>query len=172
MAQDADSRPEEVTGLLRAWRRGDRAAFDQLARIVDTELRGLARRYMARERPDHTLKPMKPTESWLENTSSYILSIDASWPKKRIPSRRDRTNRYRSGADRSRRSSSLRSNSPGPGARLIWILLAATIGSSAAKSSRCWHRRIGPTRFWKRPPWKRRHGPWLPVIRRRSRAVR
>jgi RNA polymerase sigma factor (TIGR02999 family) len=58
MAQDADSKsPEEVTELLQAWSRGDQAAFDQLAPIVYTELRRLARHYMARERPDHTLQP-------------------------------------------------------------------------------------------------------------------
>jgi RNA polymerase sigma-70 factor, ECF subfamily len=57
MAQDADSKsPEEVTELLQAWSRGDQAAFDQLAPIVYTELRRLARHYMARERPDHTLQ--------------------------------------------------------------------------------------------------------------------
>ena len=58
MPRDADSRPpEEVTELLRAWSRGDQAAFDQLASIVYAELRRLARHYMARERPDHTLQP-------------------------------------------------------------------------------------------------------------------
>jgi len=58
MGRDVDSRPqEEITELLQAWSRGDQAAFDQLASIVYTELRRLARRYMARERPDHTLQP-------------------------------------------------------------------------------------------------------------------
>ena len=58
MARNADSKsPEEVTELLQAWSRGDQSAFDQLAPIVYTELRRLARRYMARERPDHTLQP-------------------------------------------------------------------------------------------------------------------
>src|ERR1700726_2357799 len=58
MAQDADSRtPEEVTELLQAWSQGDKAAFDQLAPIVYSELRRLARHYMAHERPDHTLQP-------------------------------------------------------------------------------------------------------------------
>jgi RNA polymerase sigma-70 factor (ECF subfamily) len=58
MAPDADSKsPEEVTELLRAWSRGDQAAFDQLAPIVYSELRRLARHYMDRERPDHTLEP-------------------------------------------------------------------------------------------------------------------
>jgi RNA polymerase sigma-70 factor (ECF subfamily) len=58
MARDADSKsPEEVTELLQAWSRGDQAAFDQLAPIVYSELRRLARHYMARERPGHTLQP-------------------------------------------------------------------------------------------------------------------
>jgi len=58
MARDADSKsPEEVTELLQAWSRGDATAFDRLASIVYTELRRLARRFMARERPDHTLEP-------------------------------------------------------------------------------------------------------------------
>jgi RNA polymerase sigma factor (TIGR02999 family) len=58
MARDADSKSsEEVTELLLAWSRGDATAFDRLASIVYTELRRLARRYMARERPDHTLQP-------------------------------------------------------------------------------------------------------------------
>ncbi len=48
---------EDVTQLLQAWSEGDQAAFDRLAPIVYSELRRLARRYMARERPDHTLQP-------------------------------------------------------------------------------------------------------------------
>src|SRR6476646_71161 len=58
MTRAADSKSKEhITELLQAWGRGDQAAFDQLASIVYTELRRLARRYMARERPDHTLQP-------------------------------------------------------------------------------------------------------------------
>jgi len=48
---------DEVTTLLHAWSRGDPAAFERLAPIIYTELRRLARRYMARERRDHTLQP-------------------------------------------------------------------------------------------------------------------
>jgi len=47
----------EVTTLLRAWSRGDQSAFDNLAPIIYSELRRLARHYMARERRDHTLQP-------------------------------------------------------------------------------------------------------------------
>src|SRR5260370_41670955 len=46
----------DVSGLLRAWTGGDRGALDQLTPIVYDELRRLARRYMRRERPDHTLQ--------------------------------------------------------------------------------------------------------------------
>jgi RNA polymerase sigma factor (TIGR02999 family) len=47
---------QEVTELLSAWSNGDRAALDQLIPLVYDELRQLARRYLARERPDHTLQ--------------------------------------------------------------------------------------------------------------------
>ena len=58
MARAADSKsPEQITELLQAWGRGEQAAFDRLAPVVYAELRRLARHYMARERPDHTLQP-------------------------------------------------------------------------------------------------------------------
>src|ERR1700721_2398845 len=53
-APDPDSR--EVSGLLRAWSDGDRAALDRLTSIVYDELRRLARRYMRGERPGHSLQ--------------------------------------------------------------------------------------------------------------------
>ena len=46
-----------VTDLLRAWRRGDPAAFDRLTPLVYDELRRRARHYLRGERPDHTLRP-------------------------------------------------------------------------------------------------------------------
>jgi RNA polymerase sigma factor (TIGR02999 family) len=45
-----------VTALLRAWGDGDDDALEQLTPLVETELRRLARAYMARERRDHTLQ--------------------------------------------------------------------------------------------------------------------
>jgi RNA polymerase sigma-70 factor, ECF subfamily len=47
---------EEVSGLLRAWSDGDRDALDRLTPIVYAELHRLARRYMQRERPGHSLQ--------------------------------------------------------------------------------------------------------------------
>ncbi len=45
-----------VTQLLQAWGDGDANALDQLIPLVEAELRRMARRYMARERVDHTLQ--------------------------------------------------------------------------------------------------------------------
>ncbi len=47
----------EVAQLLDAWSSGDRQALDQLMPLVLGDLRALARGYMARETPGHTLEP-------------------------------------------------------------------------------------------------------------------
>jgi RNA polymerase sigma factor (TIGR02999 family) len=47
----------DVTGLLVAWSKGDEAARGRLIDAVYTELRRLARGYLQRERPDHSLPP-------------------------------------------------------------------------------------------------------------------
>jgi len=46
----------EVTSLLQAWGRGDDDALQRLVPLVYDQLRLAARRYMARERPGHTLE--------------------------------------------------------------------------------------------------------------------
>jgi len=48
--------PRGVTDLLVDWTEGDKAALDRLMPIVYDELRLLAERYLAQERPDHTLQ--------------------------------------------------------------------------------------------------------------------
>jgi RNA polymerase sigma factor (TIGR02999 family) len=50
------SSTHDFTLLLRAWGGGDRQALDRLAPLVYQELHRLARGYMARERPNHTLQ--------------------------------------------------------------------------------------------------------------------
>src|SRR5579863_2480332 len=45
-----------VTQLLQAWSDGDPGAMEQLVPLVYEELHRLARRYMADERPEHTLQ--------------------------------------------------------------------------------------------------------------------
>lgn len=46
----------EVTRLLVAWNEGDESALEKLMPLVYEELRQLARRYISRERPGHTLQ--------------------------------------------------------------------------------------------------------------------
>ncbi len=46
----------EITQLLQAWSAGDREALDKLTPLVYKELHRTAQRYMARERPNHTLQ--------------------------------------------------------------------------------------------------------------------
>jgi RNA polymerase sigma factor (TIGR02999 family) len=48
--------PQDVTQLLVDWSNGDQAALDKLLPLVNAELRQLARRYMRRESPGHTLQ--------------------------------------------------------------------------------------------------------------------
>jgi RNA polymerase sigma-70 factor, ECF subfamily len=47
---------EDISILLRAWTEGDQSALDRLTPIVYDELHRLARRYMRRERPGHSLQ--------------------------------------------------------------------------------------------------------------------
>jgi RNA polymerase sigma factor (TIGR02999 family) len=47
---------QEVTQLLQAWRNGDQTALDRLIPLVYEELHHLAKRYMARQAPGHTLQ--------------------------------------------------------------------------------------------------------------------
>src|SRR5437867_13188454 len=55
-AQPGEPAVGDLSTLLRAWSGGDQSALDRLTPIVYDELRGLARRYMKRERPGHSLQ--------------------------------------------------------------------------------------------------------------------
>jgi len=50
------SETHEVTRLLQAWGQGDNAALEQIIPIVYRELKRIAHRYMAGQRPGHTLQ--------------------------------------------------------------------------------------------------------------------
>lgn len=63
---------QEVTQLLRAWSDGDKGALERLAPLVHKELHRLARRYMAGERPGHTLQVTALVNE------AYLRLIDAS----------------------------------------------------------------------------------------------
>ncbi len=60
-----------VTELLLAWNGGDDSALAALLPLIEAELRGLARAYMARERRDHTLQ----TTALINE--AYLRLIDA-----------------------------------------------------------------------------------------------
>ena len=47
---------QEITELLKAWGKGDKAALDELTPLCYQELRRLARRHMRQERPGQTLQ--------------------------------------------------------------------------------------------------------------------
>lgn len=48
---------DDITNLLNKWLSGDEAARNELFDIVYDTLRDLAKRYMVREKPGHTLRP-------------------------------------------------------------------------------------------------------------------
>lgn len=56
MKQGQEPDDDEVKRLLLAWSQGDQEAFEKLARLVEAELRRLARRYLSNEGRGHTLQ--------------------------------------------------------------------------------------------------------------------
>lgn len=67
----------EVTQLLTDWRNGDQNALDKLMPIVYDELRRLARHYMNRERPGHTLQTTAlVNEAYLRLNGQKNMNID------------------------------------------------------------------------------------------------
>jgi len=52
----ASASPRDITGLLLAWREGDKKAFEALVPLVYAELRRLAHQHMRSERHDHPLQ--------------------------------------------------------------------------------------------------------------------
>jgi RNA polymerase sigma factor (TIGR02999 family) len=46
----------EITGLLIAWSEGDQGALERLLPLIERELHRIARQYMRRENPGHTLQ--------------------------------------------------------------------------------------------------------------------
>jgi len=64
--------PTPVTDLLLAWEQGDESALQKLIPVVTAELHRLARRYMRRERRDHTLQTTALVNE------AYVRLIDVS----------------------------------------------------------------------------------------------
>jgi len=67
---------EQITQLLQSWSQGDPAAIEKLVPLVYDELHRLAQRYMADERPSHTLQTTAlVNEAYLR----LVDSAHASW---------------------------------------------------------------------------------------------
>jgi len=56
-SSDSAVTSQDLTKLLRKWRKGDQAALDGLFPLIRAELRLLARRHLAGERKDHSIQP-------------------------------------------------------------------------------------------------------------------
>jgi RNA polymerase sigma factor (TIGR02999 family) len=67
--------PRELTQLLIDWSKGDQAALDKLVPFVYDELRRLARHYMRRERPGHTLQ----TSALVNEAYLRLVDQTVSW---------------------------------------------------------------------------------------------
>jgi len=61
----------DITMLLGAWRAGDAAALERLVEALYAELHRIARHYMAKERPGHSLQPTALVNE------AYVRLIDA-----------------------------------------------------------------------------------------------
>jgi RNA polymerase sigma-70 factor, ECF subfamily len=97
----------ELTQMLRAWSNGDEGALQKLIPLVYRELHLMARRYMANERPGHTLSPTalvneaflhllhsRPA-NWQDRAHFYAVSAQAmrrilvDWARARRAQKRD-----------------------------------------------------------------------------------
>ncbi|MHC5113872.1 MAG: ECF-type sigma factor [Planctomycetota bacterium] len=65
----------DVTRLLNALGEGDRTSSEELLAVLHDELRALARRRMAQERPDHTLQPT----ALVNEAYMRLVQGDPSW---------------------------------------------------------------------------------------------
>jgi RNA polymerase sigma factor (TIGR02999 family) len=70
-----EATPENVTQLLREWSRGDDQALASLMPLVYQELHRLARSYMRRERPGHTLA----TTGLVHEAYLRLVGKDVEW---------------------------------------------------------------------------------------------
>jgi RNA polymerase sigma-70 factor (ECF subfamily) len=69
-----DSSGTYITELLQAWSEGDQGALDQLMTVVYDDLHRLAQRYMAQERPGHTLQATALVHE------AYLRLLDSAQP--------------------------------------------------------------------------------------------
>ena len=79
------SEAENITQLLQAARQGDESAAGELLEAVYTDLKRLARRHMASERPDHTLQPTAVVnEAFLKMFKPVDSADGTSWQSAQV----------------------------------------------------------------------------------------
>ena len=69
----------EITKLLKAWREGDREAFEKLIPLVDGELRKIAKKYMRDERREHILQ----TTALVNEALIKLIRENVAWESRR-----------------------------------------------------------------------------------------
>jgi RNA polymerase sigma factor (TIGR02999 family) len=67
----------DITRLLARWRDGDRDALDMLTRMIEGELRRIARHHLNRERTNHPIQP----SSLVQETFVRLLQADVAGGK-------------------------------------------------------------------------------------------
>jgi len=73
----SDSDAHEITEILQAWRGGDADAVERLFPLVYDELRRQAKRYLQRERSDHTLQPTALVhEAYMKLAGESSLAVE------------------------------------------------------------------------------------------------
>lgn len=73
----SNSDSHDVTGILNEWRGGDKSAAERLFPLVYDELKRQARRYLNRERSDHTLQPTALVhEAYLKMVDQTVLAAE------------------------------------------------------------------------------------------------
>ena len=101
--------PHEVSQLLLAWSKGDKAAMDQLMPLVYGELRRLAKQQMRRERAGHTLQTtaliheaylrlIEASQVRLENLRHFFAAASRLMRQVLVDLARERGSRKRGGA--------------------------------------------------------------------------
>jgi RNA polymerase sigma factor (TIGR02999 family) len=70
-----DGQASQVSGLLAAWRDGDRTALDRLLPLIRPELHRLAKRHLAREAANHTMQ----ASSLVQEAFLRLLPSNADW---------------------------------------------------------------------------------------------
>ncbi|MBK8467517.1 MAG: sigma-70 family RNA polymerase sigma factor [Chloracidobacterium sp.] len=68
----------EITEILQSWRGGDAEAIEHLFPLVYDELRRQAKKYLRRERPDHTLQPTALVhEAYMKLAGESALAVES-----------------------------------------------------------------------------------------------